>query len=980
MDFILFVGLLILFIYCLKLADRVRECELHLKYLKKALLSERQQTIQEQLPDAAPIPPKPPEISEALKIEEIPPSIATCEPPVKAIETKIETKEAKPILPPKQSMLFGILKENWMGVFGSFALVIGAVFFGLTSKIMQLPEARVGILILFSLLFLGASQKIKGLEKWSLLCGWLRSIAGAVILFATLGAGGIEGLKFIQSPFYALAFLSIGIAVNLLLACTTAVQAVASLHVILSIIAFCIVPQTMILLPLGALVATIGLITAYRSKWDLHLLLIVIAFACLNTVWTYSLAQSPSMHYLAIACSVVVGMIGGAIHYSKKYQSPHFEALPLVAHISNWLLLIWNLSLHAQFFKGTPFVLAAIAMGGFFLANHAKKEGIRWLYHTDTFLSQLLALAAIASLSILAINPLDLCILLLLETILFNRICIMQKEEFLLRVGYGMQSVICLMTLSMIPIAMGKVPGGDKFPIYLRMGLLTAICWGFHLVGTAKKWTIDDLRFFVGGEKDLAKPYSMTAIFGTLFFLCIYLFGFQLLTIQSTILLVAAALGYWRKYNEDQSWNLSFITSLVFIHFLNWGMMLLMLLDLKSPSEIFSRVDFAGLALLDILLIFGNFLQFKLWNKNISKLLVYALSLQIACCTYVYTREISQFLPSIFFLVYSLIALETSRYIPKRLSFSEDLKQGIAESFTRVGLALLLGFFIRFVTVNLRVDLIGNAINHRWFTEVFALLTFFYWIAFFPEKTSGKSTRTAGRLLIDASLGLMTLCMLKETPQGCTSIVWVAASIGLLIGTIDYHLPKRLAVYSWIYFIASIAQVVLFKSPLSMPNLPLDERFQFFGWLAIILQFCYAFVVCRKQSGIERIADAHSTDISGAFIRSIYGQWYLTVLFPVFLGIAFLLAFDFEKAILTVLWVGLTFIYLCVGLLIKSKRSIQIAMFALLFCSLRLIIFDLVQTDLAIRALVFIGVGALMLGMSVLYKKFKHRIEAHEGI
>lgn len=975
MDFILAAGLLALFVYCTKLADRVRECELNLKLLKKALLNEKLPTKQEQLPETAALPPIPPLIIEDQRTEELSPSLAAVEPTMKAIETKIEPKQTKPVPPPKPSKLFGILKENWMGVFGSFALVIGAVFFGLTSKLMQQPEARVGILIFVSLLFLGISYKIKSLEKWSLLCGWLRSIAGAVILFATLGAGGIEGLKFIQNPYYALVFLCVGIAVNMLLACTTAVQTVASMHVILSIVAFCIVPQAMILLPLGALVAIIGLITAYRSKWDLHLLLIVIAFACLNIVWTYSLVQSPSMHYLAIACSVVVGLIGGAIHYSKKYQSPHFEALPLVAHISNWTLLIGNLWLHAQFFRGTPFVLASIAIGGFFLAHHAKKEGIRWLYLTDTFLSQLLALSAIASLSIFVINPLDLCILLLLETILFNRICIAQKEDFLLRAGYGLQSIICLINLSSIQMAIG-FSGGDQFPIYLRLGLLTAICWGFHLAASAKKWTIDDLRFFLGGEKDLVKPYSMTAIFGTFFFLGFYLIGFQLLTIQSLTLLVAAALGYWRKWNEDQTWNLSFVTSLVFIHLLNWGMMFLILFDLKSPSEIFSRVDIAGLAFLDILLIFGNFLQFRLWNKNISKLLVYGLSLQIACCTYVYTREISLFLPSIFFLVYSLIALETGRYIPRLLSFNEDLKQGIAESFSRVGLAFLLGFFIRFVTVDLRVDLIGNAINHRWFTEVFGLLTFFYWIAFFPEKTSDKSARTAGRLLIDVSLALMTLCMLKEAPQGCTSILWVTASIGLLIAAIDYDLPKRLAAYSWIYFIVSIAQVVLFKSPLSMPN---HERFQFFGWLAIILQFCYAFVVSRKQSGIKRIADAHSTDIS-AFIRSIYGQWNLTVLFPVFLGIAFLLAFDFEKAILTVLWVGLTCIYLCVGLLIKSKRSIQIAMFALLFCSLRLIIFDLVQTDLAVRALVFIGVGALMLGMSILYKKFKHRIEAHEGI
>lgn len=978
MDFILVIGLLVLFMYCSKLADRIRECELNLKVIKKALLNDKKQTTEEQLPDSNSLLPETPLIIVEQKTEELFPVHPAVEPTVKAIETKVETKLIKSVPPPPPSKLFAILKENWMGVFGSFALVIGAVFFGLTSKIMQQPEVRVGILILFSLVFLGISQKIKD-QKWSLLCGWLRSIAGAVILFATLGAGGIEGLRFIQNPFLALAFLCVGITVNLLLACTTAVQTIASMHVILSIIAFCIVPQTMILLPLGALVSIIGLITAYRSKWDLHLLLIVIAFACLNIVWTYSLVQSPTMHYLAIACSVVVGLTGGAIHYSKKYQSSHFEVLPLIAHISNWMILIGNLWLHAQFFKGTPFILAAISMGGFFLANHAKKEGIRWLYHTDILLSQLLALSSIVSLFIFEINPIDLCILLLLETILFSQICFIQKDDLLLKVGYGLQSIICLLTLTTIQMVIGNFPGGDKFPLYLRMGLLTAICWGFHLVGTAKKWSIDDLRFFLSKETELTKPYSMTAIFGTLFFLCIYLFGFQLLEIQTIILLVIVALGYWRKWNEDQSWNLSFITSLVFIHLLNLGMMLLMFFDLKSPSEIFSRVDFVGLALLDILLVFGNLLQFRLWNKNISKALVYALCFQIACCTFVYTREISLFLPTIFFLVYSLIALEMGRFIPRSIFFSEDIKLNIGESFVRVGLAFLLGFFVRFVTINLRTDPQGNMIYIQWLTEGFSLFTFLYWISFFPEKASEKS-RTVCRLLIEATLGLMTLYVLKESPQECTPCLWVVASIGLLYGLIHYRLPTRLAIYSWIYFIVSIVQVVFLASPFSMPYLSVHERFQFFGWMAIILQFSYAFIIYKKQDSIEKIVENQSINFTETFIRFIYRQWNLTVMFPIFIGIACLLAFEFEKAFLTILLVGLTCIFLCLGLVIKSKRSIQIAMFALLFCSLRLIIFDLVQTDLAVRALVFIGVGALMLGMSILYKKFKHRIEIQEGI
>ena len=75
---------------------------------------------------------------------------------------------------------------------------------------------------------------------------------------------------------------------------------------------------------------------------------------------------------------------------------------------------------------------------------------------------------------------------------------------------------------------------------------------------------------------------------------------------------------------------------------------------------------------------------------------------------------------------------------------------------------------------------------------------------------------------------------------------------------------------------------------------------------------------------------------------------------------------------------GVICIYLVIGLLIKSKRTIQIAMVTLVLCSIRLIVFDLVQSDLATRAGVFLGVGVLMLGVGILYKKYKLRIEVDE--
>ncbi|MCE5318101.1 MAG: hypothetical protein LLG04_12180, partial [Parachlamydia sp.] len=77
------------------------------------------------------------------------------------------------------------------------------------------------------------------------------------------------------------------------------------------------------------------------------------------------------------------------------------------------------------------------------------------------------------------------------------------------------------------------------------------------------------------------------------------------------------------------------------------------------------------------------------------------------------------------------------------------------------------------------------------------------------------------------------------------------------------------------------------------------------------------------------------------------------------------------------LWVGLITLYLVLGLALRSKLSIQIAMWALGLCSIRLLAFDLIQHELSVKAIVFIGVGLFMLAISAIYKKYKHRIEAH---
>lgn len=419
---------------------------------------------------------------------------------------------------------------------------------------------------------------------------------------------------------------------------------------------------------------------------------------------------------------------------------------------------------------------------------------------------------------------------------------------------------------------------------------------------------------------------------------------------------------------------------MIFIHVMNWNYLAL-LLEKGSIPSIISRTDCLGLILLDVFLIFGNLLQLKLWKRNIHNLVIYALGFQIGLLTYVFTKEVSILIPGLAFLGFSVLALEVGRIVPNLFKYSDDVKLKIREGMTHIGLVFLIAFIIQFVTVHLQIDPIWHGFSLRWVTEAMGLLTIVYWMVFYPrEGVISKFTEFCGHRLVESCLGFITLCVITEMPEVWRPFIWAAMAIVLLIGSLNDRWPKRLSVFSWMYFIASIVHVAFVTSNLTMPSLFLIEQHNIPAFMAIALQLCYAYVAHGLTGDLVKKGDTSVVKGITKFIPTIYSQPSLTVILPVFLGVALLFGFNFEKAILTLLWVGLTCVYLAVGLLIKSKRSIQIAMAALVFCSVRLIIFDLVQTDLTTRALVFIGVGSLMLGISVLYKKFKHRIEAHESV
>ena len=404
-------------------------------------------------------------------------------------------------------------------------------------------------------------------------------------------------------------------------------QVIASLHVVLSLIALCFVPQTVVLLPIGAFIATVGLFATFRSKWEIHFSCIVTTFALQSTFWSFSIVPQNSLwvHGMAIGCSLMVGLTAAFAHYQKKYRSKKFEIVPLLTHLLNWGLLAWNIYLHRELYTWAPLALGIASLAGFFLARSAKRKGIYWLYQTDTLLSQLTLLGAIMALNTFSIKISDLTILALVEIIIFNLYCSAQKENFLLLSGHALQWICSLVILCH---ASSKLLFSDETGYLLRLGVVGALNWGFYFAQTMKKFVCDK---------------GNTCYLGACSFLAVYIFGFEFLSVHIGMSCLCLGLGFLRKGRKDVSWHVALISMIFIAHAMNWRFLL------DGQNSELSFWCFTSVIVMDMTFILFNFVKFQLGKTTVSSLLVYGLGIHVALVTYFFGGKLNPLIPGLMY-------------------------------------------------------------------------------------------------------------------------------------------------------------------------------------------------------------------------------------------------------------------------------------------------------------------------------------------
>jgi uncharacterized membrane protein len=299
-----------------------------------------------------------------------------------AIEEKVYVETAFSKFIKKAEKQFA---ENWTGILGTAIMVLGIGYLSIYTALKVSPLFRVLILWFYAGLFVGTYYFLSKKEKWVSTGLWLRSAGASLFLFGCYGASQIPILSFISNAFASYALIGLGIGLNLYIGYIIKKQTFLSLHVILSILILCVIPdKTLATFILAATTATIGILLSYKEKWGYHLLIVISAFMIFD-IWFNAQGAKLLATENIFAILGIIAVAGSCMimQYRKVYENTFFDKTAFITHFINWVLFAIGIILHSTGSNFKTFVLFSGAIICLFMALKARKKKIYWLYHLD---------------------------------------------------------------------------------------------------------------------------------------------------------------------------------------------------------------------------------------------------------------------------------------------------------------------------------------------------------------------------------------------------------------------------------------------------------------------------------------------------------------------------------------------------------------------------------------------------------------------
>ncbi|UOQ79205.1 DUF2339 domain-containing protein [Hymenobacter sp. 5516J-16] len=284
----------------------------------------------------------------------------------------------------------------------------------------------------------------------------------------------------------------------------------------------------------------------------------------------------------------------------------------------------------------------------------------------------------------------------------------------------------------------------------------------------------------------------------------------------------------------------------------------------------------------------------------------------------------------------------------------------------------LLGHFTLLATDSVNL-LVG--IPARWFTAGALLLVLAGWAALRPPATAPVYTswRYLHPLLPEVTLLFGSFTVWDEVQLEWHSLLWIAAAFTLTLAgrTLPLRL-RRLRVYGLLFFGAAVVA----GSYVALTRLAEGQLLTLAGLTTMattIGLFAYSAVALQHFPSNQAATWPRLLAPLAALGRLPARVLIPVLLYPSFTLLTLLLLQSFDRSVLTVLLMLEVVAAFISSLLLRRQDLRYAALAGTALCFGRLLLVDLKQHGTITRAIVFILMGVLLLGMNALYARFKSR-------
>ncbi|RHX88096.1 DUF2339 domain-containing protein [Leptospira stimsonii] len=349
----------------------------------------------------------------------------------------------------------------------------------------------------------------------------------------------------------------------------------------------------------------------------------------------------------------------------------------------------------------------------------------------------------------------------------------------------------------------------------------------------------------------------------------------------------------------------------------------------------------------------------------------------IVVAVYVYTKDIltpiSNLIVGPAWALLSILFLELGQFFTRR-SASQSI--GILSDFLkRASWFGLIAFSVHYIYADLQSSylFIGFLSAANW-VGLLGFLVWVYWATSnIKEIESITFWKVVVPLLAEGCLFFVGLISYSTLNESWVSVAFAIAAI--LVLEIGIRKSQTLSRFRWYGILFHLFSCFYLTFIVSTEDNPVTQWYQakwIPGVLTILLLVLFVYRAYRSY-GKEEISFPQGlgflkgiSEKTGTYLNEI-------VYYPFFIGIFLFLYWSFSSAVLTLLWSTLAFLIFLLGLFLKESWFRYLSLGLLLFCVGRLVFHDLSSAGTILKAVVFLGVGSILLLMNTIYNKYRDR-------